>query len=194
VTARRRRQPAGAGPGPGRGARQSAAEPLTKRKLEELAVGYLNRFDCSAQKLKQYLSGRARKLQGGAEAQTWIAEIIERYQVSGMLDDARFARNLASQLNARGKSSRAISQRLRARGVPNDVAAELMATRRRDEPGAELEAALAYVRKRRLGPFRSVEKRDACRHKDFASLARQGFSSEIARKALGPGASTDEDF
>jgi regulatory protein len=173
---------------------EKAAEPLTLRKLEELAVGYLNRFDCTTQKLKQHLRGRARKLGGGAEAEAWIAQIIERYQASGMLDDARFAKNFASQLTTRGKSARAISQKLAQRGVPSDVAGELMAARKQDEPGAELEAAVAYVRKRRLGPHRSPEKREEYRHKDLASLARQGFSFDIAKKALGPGVCTDDEF
>jgi regulatory protein len=159
-----------------------------------MALGYLNRFDVSASKLRQHLATRVRRLGGHADAATWISELVLRYQGSGVLDDARFARNLASQLNARGKSARAIAQKLAARGVPGDVASELMANRREQEPGAELEAARAYVRKRRLGPFRSPEKREAHRHKDLASLARQGFSFDIARKALGPGASTDEEF
>jgi regulatory protein len=187
-----------AGPGPRRPKRAKAetkaAEPLTLRKLEEIAVSYLNRFDCTAQKLEQHLRGRARKLGGGGEVASWIAQTIARYQASGMLDDARFAKNFASQLASRGKSARAISQKLAARGVPSEVAGELMAARKQAEPGAELEAAQTYVRKRRLGPYRSAEKREEYRHKDLASLARQGFSFDIAKRALGPGASTDDEF
>lgn len=164
------------------------------RKLEELALSYLNRFDCTSQKLKQHLRGRARQLGGGGEADAWISQIIQRYQASGLLDDARFAKNFASQLAARGKSARAISQNLAVRGVPSDVAGELMTARKRGEPGAELEAAIAYVRKRRLGPHRSPEKREEYRHKDLASLARQGFSFDIAKQALGSGASSDDEF
>ncbi len=177
-----------------RGKSEKAAEPLTARKLEELAVSYLNRFDCTVHKLKQHLRERVRKLGGSAEADTWIAAIIERYRGSGMLDDARFAKNFASQLASRGKSARAISQKLAGRGVPSEVAGELMAARKQDEPGAELEAARAYARKRRLGPYRSAEKREEYRQKDLASLARQGFSFDIAKKALGPGPASDDEF
>jgi regulatory protein len=169
-------------------------EPLTRRKVEDLALAYLNRFDCTAKKLEQHLRGRARKLGGGAEVLAWIGETIERYRASGMLDDARFAKNFTAQLSARGKSTRAISQKLAARGVPSEVAGELLAARKQDEPGAELEAARAYVRKRRLGHYRNDEKREAMRHKDLASLARQGFSFDIAKQALGPGASTDDEL
>lgn len=174
-----------------RGAKPS--EPLTRQKLEQQALAYVNRFDVTASKLKQYLSQRARKLGGHPDAATWSAELVERYLGSGVLDDTRFATNLAARLGSRGKSSRAISQKLAQRGVPGDVAGELMATRKQDEPGAELEAARAYVRKRRLGPHRSPEKRAEYRHKDLASLARQGFSFDIAKQALESGPSTDDD-
>lgn len=169
-------------------------EPLTKLKVEQIALAYVNRFDCTAGKLKQHLATRVRRLGGDEQAATWIGELVQRYCGSGVLDDARFAKNLASQLTRRGKSSRAISQKLALRGVPSEVASELMTSRKQDDPGAELEAALVYVRKRRLGPFRPADERAEHRQKDLASLARQGFSFDIAKKALGDGRSSDEDF
>jgi regulatory protein len=168
--------------------------PLTKLKVEQMALAYVNRFDCTASKLKQHLATRVRKLGGDEHAAAWIAELVERYSGSGVLDDARFAKNLASQLTRRGKSTRAISQKLALRGVPSDVASQLMTARQHDEPGAELEAAQAYVRKRRLGPFRPAEKRAEYRHKDLASLARQGFSFDIAQRALGSSSRSDEEL
>jgi regulatory protein len=169
-------------------------EPLTRQKLEQAALAYLNRFDVTAKKLRQYLTERARKAGGHDDAAAWISELVERYLGSGVLDDTRFAKNLTSQLTSRGKSSRAISQKLAMRGVSSELASELMAARKQDEPGAELEAAQAYVRKRRLGHHRSPEKRAEYRQKDLASLARQGFSFDIAKKALGPGQSSDDEF
>jgi regulatory protein len=170
------------------------SEPLTRQKVEQLALAYLNRFDVSASKLRRHLATRARQAGVAAEAQAWIEELIERYLQSGVLDDSRYAKNLALQLAARGKSSRAITQKLASRGVAGEVTGELMKARREQEPGAELEAAKAYVRKRRLGPHRAPEKRAEYRQKDLASLARQGFSFDIARQALGPGPSSDDEF
>jgi regulatory protein len=169
-------------------------EPLTRQRLEQAALGYLNRFDVSSRKLRQHLALRVKKDGGHPDAALWIDELVERYEGSGVLDDARFAKNLTGQLTARGKSTRAIAQKLALRGVPEEVAHELLATRKQESPGAELEAALAYVRKRRLGPYRSADKRGEHHQKDLASLARQGFSYDIARRALGPGASTDDEF
>jgi regulatory protein len=89
-------------------AEKKPPEPLSRRKVEEMALSYVNRFDCTASKLKQHLATRVRKLGGDESAAGWIDELVERYQSSGVLDDARFAKNLASQLTRRGKSSRAI--------------------------------------------------------------------------------------
>jgi regulatory protein len=160
-----------------------------------MALAYVNRFGCTASKLTKHLNERVRKLGGDENAAAWIAELVERYIGSGVLNDARFAENLAAQLNARGKSARAISQKLSLRGVSQQLSSELMTARREAEPDAELEAARTYVRKRRLGHLRDPEKRGEYRQKDLASLARQGFGFDIARQALGaPPSGDDDDF
>jgi regulatory protein len=171
-------------------------EPLTRLKVEQMALAYVNRFDCTAAKLKRHLAERVKKQGGHDDAEAWIAELVERYLGSGVLNDARFAKNLATQLTTRGKSSRMISQKLAMRGVSSEVAQELMTARRQDEPNAELDAARAFARKRRLGPHRDPEKRAEYRQKDLAALARQGFSFDTAKKALGTlgGEGDDDEF
>jgi regulatory protein len=169
-------------------------EPLTRFKVEQMALAYVNRFDCTATKLKRHLTERVRKQGGHETAEVWIDELVERYLGSGVLNDARFAKNLATQLTTRGKSSRMISQKLAMRGVPSEVAQELMTARRQDEPNAELDAAHAFARKRRLGPHRDPEKRAEYRQKDLAALARQGFSFDTAKKALGTLGDDDDEF
>jgi regulatory protein len=59
-------------------------------------------------------------------------------------------------------------------------------------PGSELEAARAYVRRRRLGPFRPEAERQPNRQRDLAALARTGFDHETAIRALGHG--SDDEF
>jgi regulatory protein len=76
--------------------------------------------------------------------------------------------------------------------VPSEVAQELMTSRRQDEPNAELDAARAFARKRRLGPHREPDQRAQHRQKDLAALARQGFSFDTAKKALGTDGGDDE--
>ena len=42
----------------------------------------------------------------------------------------------------------------------------------------------AYARKRRLGPYRAPDQRDANAERDMAALARKGFSLDLARQVV----------
>jgi regulatory protein len=166
-----------------------AKGPLEPNDLEALALGYLNRFDCSVTKLRNHLRQTVRRRGGDQpELERHIELLLERYQASGLLNDARFAENLAARLSERGGSKRAIVQKLRQRGLSSTVAEASVTT----TPGAELEAARAYVRRRRLGPHRPEAERLENRRRDLAALARHGFDHETAIRALGYGG--DDDF
>ena len=104
------------------------------------------------------------------------------------MNDERFAENLSGRLKARGGSRRAIVQKLRQRGITSGVA-EASVPR---SPAAELEAARAFVRRRRLGPYRPEAERLENRRRDLAALARTGFDHETAVRALGYGG--DDEF
>jgi regulatory protein len=170
-----------------RGAR--AKGPLEPADLEAAALSYLNRFDCSVQKLRGHLRQLIRR-RGGDQAllEQHLESLLERYQASGLLSDERFAGNLAERLKGRGGSRRAIVQKLRQRGIASSVA-EASVPRSSE---AELEAARAFVRRRRLGSFRPEAERLENRRRDLAALARNGFDHETAVRALGQG--NDEDF
>ena len=170
--------------------RKSAREagPLTPQVLEDAALRYLNRFDCSVDKLRSHLKALIRRRAGDATLATHVESLIERYRASGLLDDQRFGKNLAERFQARGASKRMVVQKLRARGISRDVADDVA----RSSPGSELESARAYVRRRRLGPHRPEAERAVNRRRDLAALARQGFDHDTASRALGHG--TDDDF
>ena len=118
-----------------------------------------------------------------------IDELLARYQASRLLDDKRYARALATSLRARGSSRRSIIGKLCARGVPAALArtaleavdTEAVETETAD---AELTAAIALVRKRRLGPHRPESERETEQRRDLNRLARAGFSFDVARRAL----------
>lgn len=162
--------------------------PLEPRELEEAALRYLNRFDCSARKLKTHLGGLVRRRGGDAPALLQhIDALLERYQASGLINDERFAKNLSAQLQSRGKSRMAIVQKLRLRGIASSVVEGVVPR----SAESELEAACALVKRRRLGRFRP-DARPEDRRRDLAALARAGFGHSIAIRALGYG--SDEDF
>jgi regulatory protein len=169
--------------------RARPAKPLEPPDLEAAALRYLNRFDCSVQKLRTHLRQVVRRRGGDpAELEPHVDVLLARYQASGLLNDERFAENLAERLKSRGGSRRAIVQKLRQRGITSGVAEASVPA----SPSAELEAARAFVRRRRLGPFRPEAERLENRRRDLATLARTGFDHETAIRALGYG--RDDEF
>ncbi|MGE3674592.1 MAG: RecX family transcriptional regulator, partial [Polyangiaceae bacterium] len=84
-----------------------------------------------------------------------IERLLERYQESGLLDDRRFGANLLSGLRRRGVSTRAARLKLLTKGVSEDLVAQLLSQEAEEAAGdSEFDAALAYVKKRRLGYYR----------------------------------------
>jgi len=162
--------------------------------LERAAIHYLERFSSSVASLRRVLK---RKLRRSVEAHgtdpiegaAWIEAIIAKLQSQGLVDDRRYAENAAASLHRRGASARAIAMRLAAKGIDRDLVTEAL-SEADDEaglarrPGGDLAAAAAFARRRRLGPYRPDETRAAMRDKDFASLARAGFSRRIAERVL----------
>lgn len=161
---------------------------LNEAALEEAALSYLDRFDCSAAKLKKQLVAVVRR-RGGEPAQfkTHIETLLDRYQRSGLLNDERFAARLAARLRERGASRRAILLKLRLRGIAANVAEASVGSERQ----SELESAKAYARRRKLGPHRPEAERAVNRQRDLAALARAGFDHETAIRAIAYGAEDD---
>ncbi len=75
---------------------------------------------------------------------------------------------------------------LAAKGVSREIVAAVIEAEREADPEADSEetAAWAYAKRRRLGPYRLPDKREAYRERDLASLARQGFPFALARRIV----------
>jgi regulatory protein len=170
---------------------------VTRLGLEGAALRYLERFDCSVARLRKVLSERVAKAAraGVAEAEAApaiVEQILERYQESGLIDDQRFAKNFAERAQERGTSRRMIEQKLRARGISADTVEGLLP--RHESAQSELESAQAFARRRRLGPHRKPETREAYRRKDLMAMARAGFNYDTASRVIGVGnSSSGED-
>ena len=95
------------------------------------------------------------------------------------MDDAAFAEARARRLLRAGRSRRAVSAHLAAKGVDAGLAERVL-----PGPGDELAAALAFARRRRIGPFR-ISPGEADRQRELGALARAGFPRAVAEQALG---------
>lgn len=172
--------------------------PITKARLHNIALHHLERFSASRAGVRRVLERRVLKAERALgevpeQAPQWIAEVLDTLQRQGLLDDARYAESTARALAGRGQSLRAIRQRLAAKGVDRDHIdaalerlAEDLAPVGMDpaDSDPDMAAAVAYARRRRLGPWRGEEARAAFRHKDMAALARRGFSADVVRRLL----------
>lgn len=162
---------------------------ITPAYLERAALFYLERYVSSEANLRRILRRKVKRsfeVHGGdmEEAERWIEELIVRLRRNGFLDDAAYARGLARSLHRRGKSARAIEGKLREKGVEAaqvETALEALETER---PNSEFRAAVAFARRRRLGPFREPDRRAERRERDLAALGRQGFSYALARRVV----------
>jgi len=192
----------------------------TPERLSNVALHYLGRFAASEQSLRKVLQNRIRKaamadpgFAADSERQTQlraaIETIIEKHRRTGALNDKAYAEMKVRGLRRAGKSARAISQKLAAKGVGREVAAASLGGGEESEgdPEAdELKAARIFARRKKLGPFRAASattsavsaasdmQRKAAAQKDMAAMARNGFSYDVIRKILGGDATDEEDF
>ncbi|WP_426955962.1 RecX family transcriptional regulator [Muricoccus radiodurans] len=187
--ARRERRLPAAGPAP------------TEALLHEAALNHLARFAATEAGLTRVLQRRVARWAQRAEREGQppeaiapvvarakeAASAVARKMVSaGAVDDAAFAASRARRLSRAGRSRRAISAHLAAKGVGGGRATEALDAAAVDE----VTAALAHLRRRRQGPFAPggpPEDPDAARAaalKALGALARAGFPRDAAQAAL----------
>lgn len=164
-------------------------KPVTASRLENKALHYLEKFASSAASLRRVLMravDRSARAHGTdrAEAARWVEDLIARYQRSGLLNDAAYAEGRTASLRRQGRSARAIQARLAAKGVAAGEIAKALAGEEAAGGRAELAAAVAFARRRRLGGFRPEAERAERRDRDLAALARAGFAIDVARRVI----------
>ena len=170
----------------------------TRDVLHEAALAYLARGSATAATLTRTLerkvstwsrkAARAARDPEGIEADAaasreYIPAIIARFREVGLINDAAYAKSRARSLSRAGRSRRAISAHLAAKGVASETAREALP----DDPNVELAAAIAFARKRRLGPYAregEVEDSRAAKQKQVAAMARAGFGWSTCERVL----------
>jgi len=154
---------------------QSDIERLLAKDEVESAYVRVMRFlgsrDRSRRELEQYLQGKG-------YAESVQTSVLERLEVDGLLDDARFASEwLENRATFRPRSHAQVRAELRLKGISEEVISEtLEKTEYRDE-----DLAMEAARK----AFRQFEKQDwqTFRVKMGNALMRRGFSYTVAQEA-----------
>lgn len=177
-----------------RAGRQPTSEPAPDAAaLRAAAIAHLARYAATEAGLRRVLFRRidrwARRVgevgeEPGAVAVAVAAargaatEVARAMVAAGAVDDAGFAAARARRLARAGRSRRGIAAHLAGKGIDRATAAAAL-----PEATDEIDAALAYLRRRRMGPFAGT-RAAAGDVKVLAALARAGFDRGTAHAAL----------
>ena len=120
----------------------------------------------------------ARLLRAGYEADE-VEAALSDLEAVGLIDDERFARELAEHHRRRGMGRRAGMSALRSKGVDRDLAERTV-----DEVQPDDDAELAFeLARARLERLRSLSP-DVVSRRLFGFLVRRGYEPQIARSAV----------
>ena len=180
----------------------------TPERLKNIALYYLSRYAASEASLRRVLQNRLRRAAMAlpdfaadhvkqAELRNVIEEIIAAHKKTGAVNDTAIAEMKVASLRRSGKSERFIKQKLAVGGLKKVTVAKALDEHDGEAAGeeAELKAALAFCKRRRLGRFRPKDReKESDAKKDFGALARAGYSSGIIRKILNTSAEDMPDM
>ena len=166
-------------------------KPVTQQSLRNAALRYIDKFATSRENLRQVLMRRVQKsnyhhetsIQDGID---WIEELLNKLEASKLINDDLYAEMRAGALHRKGTSERVIIMKLKEKGLSDDNISKALDALREENNSEDLErdAAIALAKRRRLGPWRLPEKREAMREKDLAAMARSGFSYDLAQNII----------
>ena len=139
------------------------------QRAKSRAVWYLDRKDRTSKDLYNKLctAGFDKKA---------VAKVIGRLTEVGLIDDRRFAENYAERLLEGNTSKREAFAKLLQKGVPYDMAKEVLAENEVDE--------ISQIKNLIERKYRTKLAAENGAQKVFAALARKGFSYEAVKTAL----------
>lgn len=160
-------------------------KPITEKRLYNITLFYLSKYDSSTEKVRQMLQRRLLKakqqgLEIPLESQQWISTIIGQMRHLGYINDKRYAENQVRVLTQQGKSKSFIIQKLNQNGIDLEIINALLD----EQSTTETEKALIWLKRHKKGGFRCKEIDAETYRKDLSALGRQGFSFQTAKEAL----------
>jgi len=172
------------------GRERKAPKKISKTYLENAALYYLQRYATSAGNLRRILLRKVKRSCTFHQVPVedfvpLVDELVARYMSVGLVDDKSFAQAKVTSLRRQGHSGRSIIARLQVKGLSAKQIEAALKNVDEEHEDAEMSAARAYARRKRLGSYRKkpvTDPKDL--QKELAAMGRAGFSYEIARRAL----------
>jgi SOS response regulatory protein OraA/RecX len=99
---------------------------ITEKRLENITLYYLQRYESCSSKLRIFLKRRILKLkiqqiEIPSQIDCWIENVIEKMINLGYINDRRYIENTVRRLQSSGKSIRYISNKLKQDGIEDDL-------------------------------------------------------------------------
>ena len=162
--------------------------PLDAAALDRLALRYVERFATTRGRLTDYLKRKIRE-RGWEGALADPRGVAERMALLGYVDDRAYAEARANAMTRRGLGARRIAVAFRQAGI-DETDAQGLAPAIAESAGA---AALAFARRRRIGPWARAMPDRAGAERQIAAMLRAGHRFDVARRivALAPGDEPD---
>lgn len=163
-------------------------EPLMPSDLEWFALHYVERYATTRAKLGHYLRRKVRERGWAGDAEPDIDGLVQRLSDLRYVDDRFYAESKAGAMSRRGLGARRIRQALRMDGIAEGDSDAF-------DPVVEANveaSAVAYARKKRIGPFARDPVDRPKQEKQIAAMVRAGHSLEVARRFVCM--STDDDM
>lgn len=155
-------------------------DPLTVPDLEWLALRYVERYATTRGKLVSYLQRKGRERGWEGKNPPDLAALAQKMADLGYINDRLYAESKANAMARRGLGARRVAQALQIAGV-DEVD--------RDSAYSNIsenivESALAFARKRRIGPFAKEIPDKVQREKQIASMIRAGHDFDTSRRIV----------
>lgn len=159
----------------------------TKVRLRNIALYYLERYETSVDNLRNVLRKRIDKYAfvnkdySPEQAYQWVEEIIKECVSHNFVSDERFTEFKINSYLRSGKSRRYIEQKLKAKGIEEQIVHRAFD----NTEYSEYDTALNFARKKKIACFRANKsERKEMRQKDLAAFLRAGFGYDIALEFL----------
>jgi len=165
---------------------------ISKTYLENAGLYYLERYSSSVANFRRIIMRKVKRSCDYHKVDInefipLVDELIERYIKVGLIDDSVFAKAKVTSMRRKGLGKQAIISKLYAKGLAREDIEKAIIEVDNNNENAELEAAIYYTKRKKLGKYRikpPSDNPDKDKQKELASLARAGFSYTIAHKVL----------
>lgn len=154
--------------------------PLNAADLERFALRYVERYATTRGRLAAYLKRKIRERGWRGEAAPDTTGLAQRMADLGYVNDRLFAESRASAMGRRGLGARRVSQTLRQAGVEDADVAAVASAVMADAPSS----AIAFARRKRIGPFAREAANRPQQEKHLAVMLRAGHALELSRKIV----------